>query len=205
MENVMRTIKILIYVILSAVIAVNCLRFYNKINEKSISEYVLGYEEENEIIVDKEIIIEKLSEKFQVVGLEGDITKEFNYSDNKWYGDKYYKMELYGKFKFGFNIDEITKEDITIIDNNVIIDMPNIVLISLEVPYDKIVIDKKEGIFRKMFSEDDRQKLYESAYKSINEQIINDNALIKNAEENNELAIRSILILIPEIKTISFK
>jgi hypothetical protein len=141
----------------------------------------------------------------QVVGLEGDITKEFNYLDNKWYGEKYLKMNLYSKFKIGFNVNEINREDVIVDDGNVIIIMPEIVLISLEVPYDKIVIEQADGMLRKDFTEDERQLLYKSAYESIEKQILNDNTIIDKAKKENENAIRSILMLIPEIKNVSFR
>lgn len=202
----MKWINFLIYVASIIVILIAGASIHNKYQDFNLTpSSILNTNIEKEKLIDKKIVIDKLSEKLQVVGLEGEITKDFDYLDNKWYGEKYFKMTLYAKFKFGFNVNELKEEDIIVNGTDIIINMPNAILISLEVPYNKIAIEKGEGLFRKDFTEEEKQLLYESAYESIYSQILNDNALIQNAEKDNEIAIRSILMLIPEIETISFR
>jgi len=156
-------------------------------------------------IVDKEVVIETLKDKFQIVGLEGQVKKEFEFKDEKWYGNKNFQMELHGSFKMGFNIDDITREDITIIDNNIIINMPDIKLISLELPYDKIKINKDIGMFRTDFTEKDRQFLYSIASDSAKKEILNDKLIHRNSVVASQEAIKQILLLIPEVNNVLFK
>lgn len=157
-------------------------------------------------IIDKQLIIKELKEKMQIVGLESDIKKEFGYTDNKWYGDRTYKMNLHGTFKMGINIDEIKPEDIEIVNNNdIIITLPNIILVSLEVPYDSIKINKDVGLFRSDFSESDRQLIYKEAYKSIKEEILNDMNIKNNATISTQNSIKRLLNLIPNVNNIYFK
>lgn len=155
--------------------------------------------------IDKDTVINKLSENMQIVGLNGDAEKEFEYVDNKWSGNKKYKMKLHASFKFGINIADIKREDITISNGNVIIRMPEIILISFDVPYDKIEIDKTKGWFRADFNEEDRQLLYSTSRDSMLEQILNDESIINNSNMSSQNAIKSILMMIPEVESVSFK
>jgi hypothetical protein len=114
-------------------------------------------------------------------------------------------MKINGKFKFGINVADIKREDILISNGNVIIKMPEIALISLEIPYDKIEIEKSKGWFRSDFTEDDRQLLYKTSKDSILKQILNDENTINNANISTQNAIKTILMMIPEVDSVSFR
>lgn len=157
-------------------------------------------------IVDQKIVINELIENLQIVGLEGNIEKVYRYKDSKWFGDKEFSMKLNGKFKMGFNINDIKPENVLVTENNdIIIEMPEMVLISLELPYDKIEINKDVGLLRKGFSETDRQLLYSKASDSVKEEILNDENIKNNALISSQNAIRKILSPLPGINNISFK
>jgi hypothetical protein len=114
-------------------------------------------------------------------------------------------MTLNGTFKTGFNIADITVDNVVITeDNEVIINTPDITLIALEIPYDKIVIDKDVGTLRKDFTEVDRQLLYAKASASIRKQIEADVEVREESEEASQHAIEAILTLIPQVTKVTF-
>lgn len=200
----MRKIKFYMFVVIAIVLLFGV--SYLKKDKDTFTE------QETEIIIptvniiDQKIVIKELIENLQVVGLESDIEKVYKYKDSKWFGDKEFSMKLNGTFKMGFNINDIKRENIIITDNNdVIIEMPEMVLISLELPYDKIKINKDIGLLRKDFSENDRQLLYSNASDSIKEEILNDTNIRNNAIISSQNAIKQILTLIPEVNNVSFK
>jgi len=156
-------------------------------------------------LVDKETVITALKENAQIVGMDGVITKEFRYTDAKWFGDKTYAMTLHGTFKTGFSVSAITADNVIVTESNeVIISTPATELISLELPYDRIEIDKDVAILRKDFTEADRQLLYAKASASIRKEIAEDAEVQKQALVASQQALRAILTLVPGVRKVTF-
>jgi hypothetical protein len=200
--NPRKVIAFAAIVIITAVSLTACL---SGNNESSIAEVSEQLSVPTTQIVDKQAVIKALKERLQIVGLEGKVEKEFRYTDAKWFGDKTFAMTLNGTFKTGFNIADITVDNVVITeDNEVIINTPDITLIALEIPYDKIVIDKDVGALRKDFTEVDRQLLYAKASASIRKQIESDVEVRKESEEASQHAIEAILTLIPQVTKVTF-
>lgn len=155
--------------------------------------------------VDKQTVIKALTENAQIVGMDGVITKEFRYTDAKWFGDKTYAMTLHGTFKTGFSVSAITAENVIVTaDNEVIISTPATELIALELPYDRIEIEKDVGTLRKDFTETDRQLLYAKASASIRKEIAADAEVQKEALVASQQALRAILALVPGVRKVTF-
>jgi hypothetical protein len=200
--NPRKVIAFAAIVIVTAVSLTSCL---SGNNESSIAEVSEQLSVPTTQIVDKQAVIKALKERLQIVGLEGKVEKEFRYTDAKWFGDKTFAMTLNGTFKTGFNIADITVDNVVITeDNEVIINTPDITLIALEIPYDKIVIDKDVGALRKDFTEVDRQLLYAKASASIRKQIEADVEVREESEEASQHAIEAILTLIPQVTKVTF-
>lgn len=156
-------------------------------------------------IVDKQTVIKALTENAQIVGMDGVISKEFRYTDAKWFGDKTYAMTLHGTFKTGFSLTALTADNIVITPTNeVIISTPATELISLELPYDRIEIDKDVGTLRKDFTETDRQLLYAKASANIRKEIANDAEVRKESVIASQHAIEAILALVPGVRKVTF-
>ena len=156
-------------------------------------------------IVDVQIVIKALTENAQIVGMDGVIEKEFRYTDAKWFGDKTYAMTLHGTFKTGFSVSAIKAENVIVTaDNEVIISTPATELISLELPYDRIEIEKDVGALRKDFTETDRQLLYAKASASIRKEIEADAEVQKEALVASQQALRAILALVPGVRKVTF-
>ena len=157
-------------------------------------------------IVDKQMVIKALLENLQVVGLEGEIEKEYTYTDTKWFGDKSFEMMLNGTFKMGFNVADIRVEDVLITkDNEIIIKTPKVVLISLEIPYDRIEINKEVGLLRKDFGETDRQFLYAKASESVKQEIIDNKKIHDDSIVASQNAIIKLLKMIPDVENVYFR
>lgn len=199
--------KILILIIILTISITTFIGINHFNNQKNSFEEVTGKISIPVVhMIDKQMVINKLTENLQIVGLEGDIEKEFQYQDSKWFGDKSFTMTLHGNFKMGFNIDDIDIESIVITDDNeIIINTPDITLISLELPYDKIKINKQVDLLRKDFSETDRQLLYSKASESIKQEILNNRTINNDSIVASQNAIKNILLMIPEVKNVSFK
>lgn len=157
-------------------------------------------------IVDKQMVIKALSENLQVVGLEGEIEKEYTYTDARWFGNKSFEMMLNGTFKMGFDIADIRVEDVLITkDNEIIIKTPKVILISLEIPYDKIEINKEVGLLRKDFGETDRQFLYAKASESVKQEILDNKKIHDDSVVASQNAIINILKMIPDVENVYFR
>lgn len=174
-------------------------------NKTSVAELTEDLTVPTANIVDKQTVINALTERLQIVGLEGAIEKEFRYTDTKWFGDKTLGLTLHGTFKTGFNIEAITADNIVITqDNEIIINTPDIELIALELPYDRIVIDKEVDLLRKDFTEVDRQLLYAKASASIRKEIMADAIVRKESVSASQHAIEAILTLVPGVAEVTF-
>ena len=197
--------KVIAFAAIVIVTAVSLAACLSGNNESSIAEVSEQLSVPTTQIIDKQAVIKALKERLQIVGLEGKVEKEFRYTDAKWFGDKTFAMTLNGTFKTGFNIADITVDNVVITeDNEVIINTPDITLIALEIPYDKIVIDKDVGALRKDFTEVDRQLLYAKASASIRKQIEADVEVREESEEASQHAIEAILTLIPQVTKVTF-
>lgn len=156
-------------------------------------------------LVDAQTVIKALTENAQIVGMDGVITKEFRYTDAKWFGDKTYAMTLHGTFKTGFSVSALTEQNVVVTaDNEVIISTPATELISLELPYDRIEIEKDVGTLRKDFTEVDRQLLYAKASASIRKEIEADAEVQKEAVQASQQALRAILAIVPGVRKVTF-
>lgn len=174
-------------------------------NKTSVAELTEELTVPTANVVDKQTVIKALTENAQVVGLDGVIEKEFRYTDAKWFGDKTYAMTLHGTFKTGFNVSDITADNVIITDTNeIIIRTPATEIIALELPYDRIEIAKDVAILRKDFTEVDRQLLYAKASASIREEIEADANIRKQSLVASQQALRSILALVPGVRKVTF-
>ena len=174
-------------------------------SKTSVAEFTEQLSVPTANIIDKETVINALTENAQVVGLDGVIEKEFTYTDAKWFGDKTYAMTLHGTFKTGFSVKNITADNVIVTESNeIIIRTPATELISLELPYDRIEIDKDVAILRKDFTETDRQLLYAKATEAIRAEIAADENVRKQSAIASQQALRAILTLVPGVRKVTF-
>lgn len=164
-------------------------------------------------IIDKKLVIKVLTNVGQVVGLEGDVQKTYSYSDSwfkshkkifDWIGGCTYTMDADARFKMGINLQDITNEDITISGKNLLIFLPKPVLVSLELPYDKIKVKDEVGFFRIPLAEKEKQFIYGEVYKSIQSEILNNKDISSKASKGVQEAMRGFLDKLPNVDKVIF-
>jgi len=155
-----------------------------------------------EEVVDQQLVIETLKSNYQIVGLEGDVNKTYSHTSNKWYGDKTITLDITGTFKMGYNLSDVT---FTIKDNIITIKAPEVVLISFDLPYDEIEINKTVGLVRKDYSEEDIQLFYKEAKESAKAELFADEEVMNKAKLESQKAIKQLLLPIKNVKDVRFK
>lgn len=164
-------------------------------------------------IVEKDTVVNALAQKAQWVGMEGKIEKQFTYTDSTLetkyeafnsLGKRQYNFKLNGSFKLGFDMSEITPDRIIIRDDTVIIVSPKVILISLDIPYDRMEIVGNVGIFRTELKDADKQGIYSKYKQQINDELLSDKELINKAREDSQRGISKFLLTIPNVKTVKF-
>lgn len=163
--------------------------------------------------VEKDVVVKALKENFQIVGMEGKIEKEFGYEDKlfdaKWgwvqeLGERAYTTTLKGSFKMGFDTNAITENHIFIEADGIKIITPAVVLISLELPYDKMEIKEDVGLLRREFMESEKQYIYGKAKQKIEEELMNDEAISKEAKEKTKAHLVELLEKLTEGQKVEF-
>jgi Protein of unknown function (DUF4230) len=151
--------------------------------------------------VDRAAIIDALSETPQLVGLTGDVTKTITYSDDKWFGDKTYKLTLYGEFKLGVETKDI---DITTRGNTVVVRFPQPKILAVDLPFDKAKISKNVGLLRGELDESDLQALYAEARKDAVHDIKVNIRAREKAEAAVEHALEDLIEQVPHVENVIF-
>jgi hypothetical protein len=152
-------------------------------------------------LVNKDAVLDALSETPQLVGLTGDVSKTVTLTDNKWFGDKTYELTLNGEFKLGVETEEL---DITTRGNTVVVRFPQPKLISVDLPFDQASIKKDVGLLRQDLSESELQSLYGEARKEAVQDIhVNIKARDK-AETAVEHALEDLIEQVPAVEQVIF-
>lgn len=164
-------------------------------------------------VIDKEAIISKLKMENTLVSLSGNIEKTFGYKDKlyqskfKWLdapGQKKFEMTLHGNFKMGVNLNDIKPEHVFVKEETVKLIIPEPHLISLELPYDLIDINKEVGMLRRDFKETEKQEIYKIAKSKIHKHLIENENYLGEAKANAMENIKNLLLLIPNVKYVEF-
>jgi hypothetical protein len=152
--------------------------------------------------VDKQAVIDALSTKAQLVGLTGKVAKTIEYKDDKWYGDKAYKLAATGTFKLGVNTGDII---VTTKGNTVTVKFPQPKIISVDMPFDKAKVSKDVGIFRKDLDEGQLQAMYGKARTSAISDIKHDRQAFDKAEQSVERTIEALIKPVDGVGDVKFE
>lgn len=182
-------------------------------NHKSIEQQIFPPSPITKNIVEKNLVIKALSQKAEWVGLEGEISKTFSFTDisiNTNYDviNNFGKREstylLNGKFKLGFDMAEVTPDKIVIRDETILIISPKIKLIVLDIPYDSVQISYKMGMLRNPQSDFEKQMIYSTCKTKIAQDILADRELTAKATKLTQDGIVKFLMTIPNAKSVKF-
>lgn len=156
-------------------------------------------------IISESLIKEKLQQKSQLVTLEQDIYKKATDINDSWLGDRETVLCAEGSVKMGLETKNITVLHIDNENGILYLKLPQPILISLEIPYDKVKIEKESGWARMAMNEKEKKTFYKAVEKEIHKEIMNDKELLQQADVFNKDAVMDIMKLIPEIKNVVFE
>ncbi|MDF2534191.1 MAG: hypothetical protein K0R18_348 [Bacillales bacterium] len=149
-------------------------------------------------------VIEKLSTKAEIVGLNVPFSKESSYYDSNFFGGRTFKFTLHGNVKMGFDINEVIK-GISIKGNTIQIITPQPMLISFEAPFDKAVIEKPDvDLLRQNFNKDDFQLFYKSTADKAREEILASSYISTEAKNRTQGILRDLLMTVSNVENVEF-
>jgi hypothetical protein len=152
--------------------------------------------------VDKQAVINALNTRAELVGLTGKVAKTIEYHDDKWFGDKTYKLAATGTFKLGVSTSDIS---VTTHGNTVTVKFPQPKIISVDIPFDKARVSKDVGFLRKDLSEAELQAMYGKARASSIDDIKRNRQAFDKAEQSVERTIEALIKPVDGVKSIEFK
>lgn len=156
-------------------------------------------------IISEEFVLGKLQSKSQIVSFEQELKNiSFTHVDEGFTGKRHTELTLHGTYKMGLETAHIK---IKHIDENgiVYIELPEPIIISLELPYDQIDFNKTKGWLRLAMSEEEEKNFYKAAETSIRQDIINNEETLRQANIFNEAAVRDIVEMLPTVRGVVFE
>lgn len=160
---------------------------------------------ETEYIVSKEMIMNKLKSKSQIVSMQQNLNKTDTLVDENWLGERQTELTIKGTYKMGIETKDIHINHIDTSTGIVYLKLPQPILISLEIPFDQIQFDKTQGFFRLSANVDEQKTFYKAVHKNIEKELLADKEVLKLADSYNRDAVEDILRLIPNVKAIIFE
>jgi len=158
----------------------------------------------SEYIISKELILGKLQSKSEIVSVEQEINKTDTKVDDGFFGTRSTEMNVSGTYKMGISVENI---HITYIDNDsktVYIELGKPELISLEIPYSEVDVEKVSGWLRLSMSEEETKNFYKTVHSNIKKEILNDKEIMSQANLNNQRVIKELIINLPGVEQIVF-
>jgi hypothetical protein len=160
---------------------------------------------ESKYIISEEAIMSKLKSKSQIVSLQQDINKKDTYVDDGWTGERKTQLTVHGTYHMGLNTKDIEIKHIDSQNGIVYIKLPKPILINLDLPYDQIHFEKKQGFLRLAMDEKEEKTFYKAVEKNIERELMKDKELMKVADLNNKDVVMGLLKMLPEIKSVIFE
>ncbi|MBD1379097.1 DUF4230 domain-containing protein [Metabacillus arenae] len=179
--------------------------FKNEQNVNSVKIIELDKQISNsEFIISEEMILGKLQSKSEIVSVEQEINKTDTKVDDGFLGKRETEMNVHGSYKMGISTKNIHIANVDNENGTVYISLGNPELVSLEIPFNEVEIEKTSGWLRLSMSEDETKSFYKSVHKNIENEILNDKEIMSQANLNNQRVIKELLIGLPGVNDIIF-
>jgi hypothetical protein len=156
-------------------------------------------------IISEKMVMGKLKSKSQIVSMQQEISKTYTDSDNSWLGQRDTKLSVEGTYKLGLNTKDIDIRHIDQENGIVYIKLGKPIMVSLEIPYNEIEFDKAQGFFRLSMNEDEKQNFYKLVKKDIENKLMSNKEVLKQADLFNQDVVRGLLLSIPSVKSVVFE
>lgn len=159
----------------------------------------------DEYVISEKAIYSHLQAKSQIVSLQQEIHKKNTHVDDALLGERHTKLIMEGTLKMGLNAKDIKITHIDSKSGIVFIKLPKPVIISLELPYDQVEFDKTKGLFRMDMSEEEKKSFYKEEVDRLKVELLQYKELMRQAGVFNENAVRELMGLMPEVKSVVFE
>jgi hypothetical protein len=156
-------------------------------------------------IISEEMIMGKLQSKAQLVSMEQSISKTYTDVDDSLLGERHTEMSLEGSYKMGLETKDIR---INHIDNEtgvIYIELPDPTLISMEIPFNKVDIEKTSGWLRLSQDEEEQKKFYKSSVKDLENEILSNKEILKQVDLHNRNVVEDLVKMVSGVKSVVFE
>jgi hypothetical protein len=196
--------------LLIAIIAILAFNIAQNTLQRNIEPIKYVSQEESQIkdskyIISEAMIMSKLKMKSQIVSYQQDLHKKETHVDKDLLGERRTELVVNGTYKMGLNTKDIEVKHIDSEKGIAYIKLPKPTLLSLDLPYDKIEFDKKQGFFRLAMNEDEEKKFYKSIKNTIKKELSTDKEVLGQVHIFNKEVVRDILISNTNIQSIVFE
>jgi hypothetical protein len=164
--------------------------------------------------ISEETIIRKLHSEATLISLEGEFTKTYGKADSmfntgwNWFdklGSKQYIVRAKGQFTMGMDLSQITQNDILVAGSTVIIQLPEVSLYTLEIPYEDMEIINEDGLLRKEFSPKEIKLIHKEMTSIISKEVKSDIDIHLESVYEAKQFIRHFLMMLPGVTEVKFK
>jgi Protein of unknown function (DUF4230) len=156
-------------------------------------------------IISEKMVMGKLQSKAQLVSMEQSISKTYTDVDDGFTGTRETELSMEATYKLGLETKDIEVKHIDSENGIIYLKLPKPTMISLEIPYDQVEFEKESGWLRLAMDEDEEKKFYKAAVKNVENEILNNSEIIKQAKLHNKDVVEDILSMIPTVKSVVFE
>lgn len=182
--------------------------YTSKTHPKEPVRYEEGYSgeiHESEYIISEAMLLSKLQAKSEIVSFQEDIQKSETHVDESFFGDRHTEIEVSGTYKMGLSTEDIKVKHIDSANRTVFIELPDPIIVSLDLPYDQVNFDKSKGWLRMAMSEEEENNYYKSVKKQIREDLLSNEDILRKARLHNEDVVKGLITSLTDIKTVVFE
>ncbi|MGM9986355.1 MAG: DUF4230 domain-containing protein [Bacillaceae bacterium] len=154
-------------------------------------------------IVTKETVLGRLKSLGQIVSMQQEFSKEYIDVDDSLFGERQTRFTVAGTYKMGLEIKDI--EVVNIDGETIHIALPKVKLISLEIPFNQIEIDKVKGKLRRKMGSDEEKQFYKVIEKNIRKEISSDKEIQNQANLHNKQVIEDLLKELANVEYVVFR
>jgi hypothetical protein len=190
-------IKYLIILSLLAILLVIMFNMWNNYKQNvmvKVIRYGSQLKETDEYIITEKMVLSSLKMKSQIVSLEEELHKKQTMVDSSLFGERKTRIVVDGNFKMGLNTEDIKVIGFDSKELSVTLDLPEPVIISLEIPFDKISFSKEQGFWRASMNDEEEKDFYKTTKTIIEKELMKDKDLLKQANLCNQEVIRELIV-----------
>lgn len=161
-------------------------------------------------IIERKAIVEALAQTSEIVGMNGVLTKEYEYSNKQintginWidkHGESKYKFKFNVEFKTGFHTDDIGS--IEIIGKEIYLNPPDIQLIAIDIT--DVGVESTNGFAARRLTEEERRVIFSQAHEQIKKEIMSDDTIMRKSKYSARKAVEILLMKLNGVEAVKWR